>query len=212
MPHAEGPVDPAWELPSLGSAGHFLDQCKPCAFLHTKGCSNGFECKFCHLCDRREKKRRLKEKKSYYQALEQPTVEVADAVTPNDSGDAEIEANLARSQSDSEARSECSTADTSDRTPASVSPAAALIEQSQPSPQGAAVDATLPEEPPNIGSAGHGIGECKPCAFFHTKGCSNGYNCQFCHQCDKYEKKRRFKSKQAQFQSMAEDGEHKIQC
>lgn len=50
------------ELPSLGSAGHALGECKPCAFLHTKGCSSGAMCKFCHLCDTGEKKRRQKER------------------------------------------------------------------------------------------------------------------------------------------------------
>jgi len=32
--------------------------CKPCAFAHTKGCENGVNCKFCHLCAPGEKKRR----------------------------------------------------------------------------------------------------------------------------------------------------------
>merc|ERR1712190_305159 len=50
------------ELPSLGSAGHALGECKPCAFLHTKGCGSGAMCKFCHLCGAGEKKRRQKEK------------------------------------------------------------------------------------------------------------------------------------------------------
>merc|ERR1740138_1070799 len=54
------------ELPSLGSAGHALGECKPCAFLHTKGCGRGAMCKFCHLCDAGEKKRRQKEKKQAF--------------------------------------------------------------------------------------------------------------------------------------------------
>uniref|UniRef100_A0A7S2PTU7 C3H1-type domain-containing protein n=1 Tax=Zooxanthella nutricula TaxID=1333877 RepID=A0A7S2PTU7_9DINO len=49
-------------LPTAGSRGHRLGNCKPCAFLHTKGCKNGKECPFCHLCERGEKKRRRKEK------------------------------------------------------------------------------------------------------------------------------------------------------
>jgi len=58
------PSDPApgsAELPSLGSARHALGSCTPCAFLHTKGCQNGFTCAFCHLCGPEEKKRRRKE-------------------------------------------------------------------------------------------------------------------------------------------------------
>jgi hypothetical protein len=54
---AEGP------LPSPGSAGHSLGTCKPCAFLYTKGCANGENCEFCHLCDAEEKKRRKAQKR-----------------------------------------------------------------------------------------------------------------------------------------------------
>lgn len=50
-------------LPSLGSQGHALSRCRPCAFLHTKGCSSGYECKFCHLCEPGERKRRIREKR-----------------------------------------------------------------------------------------------------------------------------------------------------
>lgn len=41
------------------------------------------------------------------------------------------------------------------------------------------------------GSALHKTGRCKPCAFFHTKGCQNDKNCQFCHLCPPGEKQRR---------------------
>merc|ERR1719507_1504105 len=57
-----GPAPGSPELPSLGSAGHGDGKCKPCAFFHTAGCGNGVCCKFCHLCDSGEKKRRRKEK------------------------------------------------------------------------------------------------------------------------------------------------------
>merc|ERR1719221_604363 len=50
------------ELPSVGSVGHSAGRCKPCAFLHTKGCGNGVLCQFCHLCEPGEKKRRAKAK------------------------------------------------------------------------------------------------------------------------------------------------------
>jgi hypothetical protein len=50
------------ELPSVGSAGHRWGACKPCAFLHKRGCENGLQCDFCHLCDSGEKKRRQKDK------------------------------------------------------------------------------------------------------------------------------------------------------
>jgi hypothetical protein len=50
------------ELPTVGSAGHRWGICKPCAFLYKRGCENGVQCSFCHLCDSGEKKRRQKEK------------------------------------------------------------------------------------------------------------------------------------------------------
>lgn len=48
--------------PSAGSAAHQAGNCKPCAFFHTKGCENGCECEFCHLCEAGEKKKRQKDK------------------------------------------------------------------------------------------------------------------------------------------------------
>lgn len=58
------------QLPTVGSEGHNAGTCKPCAFYHSKGCSNGVNCSFwatpwfgfCHLCPADEKKRRQKEK------------------------------------------------------------------------------------------------------------------------------------------------------
>lgn len=49
------------DLPTVGSANHHMRRCKPCAFLQ-KGCQSGVSCKFCHLCELGEKKRRKKEK------------------------------------------------------------------------------------------------------------------------------------------------------
>jgi len=47
--------------PTIGSLGHHLQLCKPCAFVD-KGCASGTDCRFCHLCEPGEKKRRKKEK------------------------------------------------------------------------------------------------------------------------------------------------------
>merc|ERR1719221_754878 len=41
------------------------------------------------------------------------------------------------------------------------------------------------------GSRLHQTGRCKPCAFFHTKGCENGVACSFCHECPPNEAQRR---------------------
>eukprot|EP00928_Gymnodinium_smaydae_P089757 TRINITY_DN73669_c0_g1_i1.p1 TRINITY_DN73669_c0_g1~~TRINITY_DN73669_c0_g1_i1.p1 ORF type:complete len:408 (+),score=62.91 TRINITY_DN73669_c0_g1_i1:73-1224(+) len=50
-------------LPTKGSSEHRHGTCKPCAFVYTKGCSNGVECTFCHLCPPGERKQRRKERK-----------------------------------------------------------------------------------------------------------------------------------------------------
>ncbi|CAJ1461463.1 unnamed protein product [Effrenium voratum] len=44
----------------------------------------------------------------------------------------------------------------------------------------------------------HDTSTCRPCAFFHTRGCENGSNCSFCHLCPPGEKKRRQKLRRAQ--------------
>mmetsp|Transcript_58620 Transcript_58620/g.168317 ORF Transcript_58620/g.168317 Transcript_58620/m.168317 type:complete len:304 (-) Transcript_58620:255-1166(-) len=57
-------------LPSMGSAGHHLRECMPCAFLDSrKGCVRAFECTYCHLCGLGEKKRRHKEKRKMFSSL-----------------------------------------------------------------------------------------------------------------------------------------------
>lgn len=48
---------------------------------------------------------------------------------------------------------------------------------------------------PSIGSAMHDRGACRPCAFFHTRGCGNAFACPFCHVCGIGEKKRRLRDK-----------------
>jgi hypothetical protein len=58
------------DLPTVGSIGHRFGTCKPCAFLYTKGCDTGVECKFCHLCEPGEKKRRLKAKTAAFKAAQ----------------------------------------------------------------------------------------------------------------------------------------------
>mmetsp|Transcript_111804 Transcript_111804/g.326927 ORF Transcript_111804/g.326927 Transcript_111804/m.326927 type:complete len:245 (+) Transcript_111804:63-797(+) len=46
-------------------------------------------------------------------------------------------------------------------------------------------------EPLSKGSRYHLEGKCKPCAFFHSKGCANGPACTFCHECPPHEAQRR---------------------
>lgn len=55
---------------------------------------------------------------------------------------------------------------------------------------------TQPKELMSKGSRLHAAGKCKPCAFFHTKGCVADANCEFCHECAPGEKKLRRKERQ----------------
>lgn len=53
------------EAPSVGSLNHNLGECRPCAFFWKPGsCTNGVDCRHCHLCDPSAKRRRLKERKA----------------------------------------------------------------------------------------------------------------------------------------------------
>merc|ERR1712113_1075119 len=54
------------------------------------------------------------------------------------------------------------------------------------------------KELPSVGSAYHGFGQCKPCAWFYRPGgCLNGQACAHCHLCPKGEIKARKKAKEA---------------
>jgi len=65
-----------------------------------------------------------------------------------------------------------------------------------PAPQTQVVPPVGSLQLPSIGSVGHGVGgSCKPCAFFHKKGCSNKEACDFCHLCGADELKRRRREK-----------------
>eukprot|EP00931_Biecheleriopsis_adriatica_P111488 TRINITY_DN8587_c0_g1_i2.p1 TRINITY_DN8587_c0_g1~~TRINITY_DN8587_c0_g1_i2.p1 ORF type:complete len:230 (-),score=54.27 TRINITY_DN8587_c0_g1_i2:143-832(-) len=70
------------ELPSVGSADHERGTCKPCAFLHSKGCVSGSKCQFCHLCDSGEKKKRQKEKRAYFINMRQQMSAAVKSVMP----------------------------------------------------------------------------------------------------------------------------------
>mmetsp|Transcript_5950 Transcript_5950/g.14121 ORF Transcript_5950/g.14121 Transcript_5950/m.14121 type:complete len:390 (+) Transcript_5950:71-1240(+) len=61
------------DLPSAGSALHYIGRCKPCAFVHTKGCNSGKTCQFCHLCDQGSNKRRKKAWREFLRAYAKDT-------------------------------------------------------------------------------------------------------------------------------------------
>lgn len=65
------PVVGTPECPSVGSVGHKLGLCKPCDFIHRNSCRIGAACKFCHLCEPLESRRRKKEKQRYVRTMRQ---------------------------------------------------------------------------------------------------------------------------------------------
>jgi len=105
----------------VGSSLHGTGMCKPCAwYWKPQGCSNGAECKHCHMCPKDEVKARSRRK-------------------------------LKKAGNDAEL-----------------------------STTGA------------LGSALHGTGLCKPCAWFWKPGgCKNGDECKHCHLCPEGEIKAR---------------------
>lgn len=56
-------------MPSVGSRSHYVGRCKPCAFFHTKGCLQGSECSYCHLCPPHERERRKRLKQHLYRNI-----------------------------------------------------------------------------------------------------------------------------------------------
>jgi len=49
-------------LPTVGSKDHYFQKCKPCAFVHKRGCTSGVTCQFCHICGPEIKRRRQLER------------------------------------------------------------------------------------------------------------------------------------------------------
>lgn len=68
------------ELPTVGSVGHSLGDCKPCAFVFKDGCQANVQCRFCHLCAVGEKKRRKREHKATKRASIAVVVTVEDRI------------------------------------------------------------------------------------------------------------------------------------
>lgn len=66
------PLEARQPQPSLGSTQHEEGACRPCAwFWRPQGCTNGFECRHCHLCTPNEVKARRKAKRTNSSRLSQ---------------------------------------------------------------------------------------------------------------------------------------------
>mmetsp|Transcript_58778 Transcript_58778/g.156401 ORF Transcript_58778/g.156401 Transcript_58778/m.156401 type:complete len:210 (-) Transcript_58778:105-734(-) len=78
-PHGEDAQNtPTLAEASNGSLAHQRGVCKPCAFVHTRGCQLGASCLFCHDCPPGEKRRRIKERRAEKsQRIQRMSAEVA---------------------------------------------------------------------------------------------------------------------------------------
>jgi len=168
-----------------GAAGangclHMSGSCKPCAFYHKEGgCGNGASCVFCHFCQPGEKERRRKARRAAYETRNNQLMH-SEYVPQWSATYAEYFQNEAflpmamYGQAFVDLAQECE--DNS----------ACLLRE--------ALSADLP----SLGSAGHTLGTCKPCAFvFKDVGCGSGLACPFCHLCQPGEKKWRKAARQA---------------
>lgn len=163
------PPAPAGAL-SVGSELHASGSCRPCSFFHRpSGCQNGAECRHCHLCPDGEIKARRK------------------------------------------SRFAGSRADAHKSGAAPVGAVAPRVPQPLPRPLPLLLGAVLPRPvppfsskaarplpQPSAGSALHGAGSCRPCAFlWRPAGCDRGLACQHCHICPPLELQARRRAKQA---------------
>lgn len=68
----------------------------------------------------------------------------------------------------------------------------------------------MEDELPSIGSADHILGKCKPCAFFHSKGCESGADCRFCHLCGSSERRQRRKARKQLIRSVRQERRQRL--
>lgn len=196
--------------PSRGSAEHASGGCRPCAWVwKAGGCQSGHLCIYCHLCPEGELKSRKKSKLVMMRlGLDTPKAssggssKAADMLTAPGFclGD------VSRGEG---SEAETTTASGSDRGVPSPSPTELLL-----SPPGCFLLPVAPMGPvPNVwpaspspprvgtpseGSALHGSGVCRPCAWYwKPSGCQKESRCRFCHMCPEGEVKDRKKKKVA---------------
>lgn len=67
---------------------------------------------------------------------------------------------------------------------------------------GSSLFQSAPNDFPSLGSASHGAGWCKPCAFvLKQEGCRLNFQCAFCHLCGPGAKRRRQRQKKEMIQA-----------
>eukprot|EP00443_Scrippsiella_acuminata_P048627 CAMPEP_0115185882 /NCGR_PEP_ID=MMETSP0270-20121206/9699_1 /TAXON_ID=71861 /ORGANISM="Scrippsiella trochoidea, Strain CCMP3099" /LENGTH=619 /DNA_ID=CAMNT_0002598997 /DNA_START=110 /DNA_END=1969 /DNA_ORIENTATION=+ len=156
---------------SAGSMLHSSGQCRPCAWYYKlQGCQNGAECRHCHMCPEGEIKARRKAK----------TASGGGATSGGDTSEAEPKA--AGEATTEQLRLPFASKRPSGAAAADEAPASATSGGAEPAP--------------SVGSAAHGSGQCRPCAWFYKpKGCENGAECRHCHLCPEGEIRERRKVK-----------------
>lgn len=193
-------------FPSEGSKLHGTGFCRPCAwFWKPKGCDNGMDCRHCHLCPQEEIKNRRKAKQMMQNDPGSPMMWGGTSWTPLSA----IDSMMTQTPASMFPGREFS--DPTVLTPLDLgtSPMQSSNFDAQWDPFGAPSPVS-PESPklaidlasclpvPSAGSALHGTGKCKPCAWFHkAAGCSNGDSCAHCHLCPEDEIRNRKKAKEA---------------
>jgi len=182
------PADNTSLSPSLGSEKHPVG-CSPCAwFWKTQGCSNGSECRRCHLCGEGELKVRKKSKVASLRATKPQS---------SDLGDSSIStaAEPAMIATSSEGVTAPQTPLSKDAVPAKVALANAAESAPKSSDAGLTAIVSSSAELSSKGASLH-PDQCRPCAWFHKpQGCNNGKECGHCHSCPDGELKNRRKAK-----------------
>ena len=188
---------------SVGAQLHGTGECKPCAwFWKPKGCQNGEECRHCHLCLRGEIRQRKKAKDKHATPQNASSHDL-DPATPMEPLKVEIGGEAQKSTTPLKVNVDM---------PGVVQKFESLsignLEEPQkvaPSPTSALPDSPIIAPPPglaanvgvpSVGSASHGTGLCRPCAWlWKPGGCQNGSDCLHCHLCPEGELKARKKVK-----------------
>lgn len=187
---------PAAPASSLGSLYHGAGACKPCAF-HWKpgGCTRGRKCSHCHLCPEGELKARKRAKVSAIREAKRHSLQQC-GLSPQEPLKVTL---LSGSYADD-------LDDSSLAPPPGLSlplGPPGLADRQQQGGHGASGLLSLaavagPPELASAGSAAHGTGLCRPCAWFwKPSGCANGKECYHCHLCPKGEVKSRKKARAA---------------
>jgi len=189
--------------PSVGAAMHGTGECKPCAwFWKPKGCLNGEECLHCHLCPSsalKARKKQLLQYKREAEALLSSAPEPLCVPLPAEVCYPPPGLSLPAGGEDSACQLPYPTLlESSHHEASGLEKAIDKLARNDNLPGFEIANDKLADLLPStsLGSALHGSGRCKPCAWYwHAKGCANGEACEYCHECPPGELKERRKVK-----------------